>query len=76
MELFLGLLRMISICFLLPAFLICFAFGWAHRWQTKRAFHEILLRALLISLGFGLPICAVFAAGLTWWVICHVPAPD
>jgi hypothetical protein len=76
MDLFLGLLRMTSICFLLPAFLICFAFGWAHRGQTKRVFREILLRALLISLGVGLPVCAVFAAWFTWRVICHVPAPD
>ncbi len=76
MALFLVSFRMIAICFLLPAFLLFFAFGWARRWQTGRAFHQILLRAFLISMGVGLPICAVFAGWFTWWIIGHMPAPE
>ena len=76
MDLFWGALRMLGVCFLLPAFLISFAFGLARRGQTKRAFHEIFSRALLISFGVGLPVCVALAGWLAWWIILHVPAPD
>jgi hypothetical protein len=76
MDLFFGLLRFTAVCFLLPTFLISFAIGLARRWHSKRAFHDIFSRALLVSLGVGLPICAVLAALVTWWIIGHVPAPD
>ena len=76
MDLFWGFLLMLGVWFLLPTFLIFFAFGLARRWHTKRAFHEICSRALLVSLGVGLPICAVLAGCLAWWIICNVPAPD
>ena len=76
MDLFWGFFWRLGACFLLPAFLISFAFGLARRGQTKRAFHQIFSRALLISLGVGLPICAVLAGCLAWWIICNVSAPD
>jgi predicted branched-subunit amino acid permease len=76
MDLFLGLLRMLGVSFLLPAFLISLAIGLARRWQTKRAFLDIFSRALLVTLGVGLPICAVLAGWLAWWIILHISAPD
>ena len=76
MDLFWGFFWRLGACFLLPAFLISFAFGLARRWQSKRAFHEIFSRALLVSLGVGLLICAVLAGCLAWWIIYNVSAPD
>jgi hypothetical protein len=76
MNLFLGMLNVMVTYFLLPAFLISIAVGFARRGRTNRDFSEILLRAVLMTLGVGLPICAGLAALVTWWVIDHVPAPN
>jgi hypothetical protein len=75
MDLFLHLLRALVIL-LLPGFLFFFVIGWVRRTRTNRAFREILIRALFIDMGVGLPICAILAAWLTWWITSHVPAPD
>jgi hypothetical protein len=76
MQLFLGMLNVMVTYFLLPTFLISIAVGFVRGRRTNRAFSEILIRVILMTLGIGLPICAVLAALVTWWIMGHVPAPD
>jgi len=76
MELFLSLLRVAAVYLLLPTFFITLVIGWARRGRTNRAFPEILLRAILMTVAVGLPACVVLIVWLAWWTIGHVPAPD
>ena len=76
MELFLSLLRVAAVYLLLPTFFIALAVGWARRRRTDRAFPEIFLRAILMTVAVGLPACVILIVWLTWWTIGHVPAPD
>jgi hypothetical protein len=79
MELFTGTVRvMVMMAFVLlpPLIFIFFSVGCAYQKGSKRGLRKILIRAVLLGVGIGLPICMVLAALMTCWLITHMAPPN
>jgi hypothetical protein len=76
MALFWTLLRFVCLLLLPLAFLASLLAGWLGRARTGRTFRGILIRAIALGLGIGIPICIILAAWLAWWLVGNMPAPE
>jgi hypothetical protein len=57
--------------FFLPLLAACFAPA-----DTRRAFGQNMVRALLFALKVGLPIALLLAGFGAWWITAHMSTPD